>query len=233
MSLIVRSYILLNAQDSHHGFTIAKLQQAINPEVPVTVVTTACHSGRCTVTPNLNTTFHAAAGAHRKSHTWAQPDSIGRRVGGSVFASTIIKSLCDASGPLAQDEDLTDQPYNLRRDASDSGEGSSSALQPSYPLQPSKPTTQQTETLNAFIHVMNKTLTTEISKSCRHQFHFPAQNDEWERSWIKRTEFPLCKFGERWDQLEDYQGGQFQSKMKGEKSFVDEDPDNPDYSDTV
>src|SRR6266699_2519497 len=97
--------ILLNAEDSHSSLTITQLRQALNPEVQVTIVTNACYSGGWTVTPNLNTTCHAAADAHRVSHTWAEPDSVRRRVGGSVFASTMIKSLCYTSSPLAQDED--------------------------------------------------------------------------------------------------------------------------------
>jgi hypothetical protein len=70
-----------------------------------------------------------------------------------------------------------------------------------------------------------------MSKSCRHQFHFSARNDEWEKSWINRTGLPLSKFGERWDQREDYQGLQYQAKLNCARSYTDEDPDNPDYSD--
>jgi hypothetical protein len=224
--------ILLNAEDSNRGLTVPQLQQAINPEVSVTVVTNACYSGGWTVTPNLSTTFCAAADRDRESHTWPEPDSIGRRVGGSVFASTMIKSLCDASGPLAQDEDVTDQLDNLRLHAFNSAEGRSNVLHFSH-LQQSNATTQQTETLNAFINVINKTLRTEMSQSCRHQFHFSAQSDEWEKSWIKRMGFPLSKFGERWDRLVDYQGLQYQAKLNRARSYTDEDPDNPDYEDDV
>lgn len=225
--------ILLNAEDSDRGLTIPQLQQAINPEVSVTIVTNACYSGGWTITPHLSTTFCAAVDAHRISYSWPKSDSIGRRVGGSVFASTMIKSLCDASGPLAQDGDLTDQLDNLQLHAFNSAQGSASTLDFSHPPQQSNLTTQQTGTLNAFIHVINKTLRTEMSQSCRHQFHFSAQSDEWEKSWIKRMGFPLSKFGERWDRLEDYQGPQYQAKLKGGRSYTDEDPDNPDYSDGV
>ena len=212
--------ILLNAQDRRRGLTITQLQQAIDPEVLVTVATNSCYSGGWTVTPDLNATVYAAASAERRSFAWPTSGSVGQRVGGSVFASTMIKSLCEAEEPLVVDpEDPSNELRNLRLDET-AGAQSDSAV-------------RRTETLNAFVHIMDRVLKTEMSSSCRHEFHFSAQNDEWEKSWIKRTGVPLARFGERWDQLEDYYGPQYQAKLKGANSYTDEDPENPDYSDAV
>jgi hypothetical protein len=50
----------------------------------------------------------------------------------------MIKLLCDASGPLAQDEDLADQLDNLQLHAFNSAQGSASTLD--FPILLSKVT---------------------------------------------------------------------------------------------
>ncbi|KAJ5203454.1 hypothetical protein N7449_005533 [Penicillium cf. viridicatum] len=71
---------------------------------------TACYSGGWTTSPDLNQTTIAGAGdgkAEATSHSWNESPSIGRLCG-SVFASTLFKTLSSAASPLLEADFASD-----------------------------------------------------------------------------------------------------------------------------
>ncbi|KAH8805902.1 hypothetical protein F5884DRAFT_801040 [Xylogone sp. PMI_703] len=169
--------------------TITHLKSSISPEIPVTLVTTACHSGEWAISPDLNMTILTAAGdmlsepttteqeePKRYSYSWDNSTSIGRACG-SVFASMLINTLTDSASPL-----LEGVPPEVTHKS----------------LQPSKTTDIQTKTFNEFCWSIVRTLG-ENTTDEGHEFRFAAQDDDWTHCWLGRTGIPLSYFQQRWD----------------------------------
>ena len=171
----------LGLQD--HWLEIDAFRTAIGNDVVITVVSTACFSGGWSVHPQLNVTTTMAAGPQIESESWGASESLGRFCG-SIYATTLIQSLSDASSPLVKREE----------------EAGRASLTGS--LQPDKPDQLQAETYNEFARTIHNTLLTRVDRfGDRHEIHFSAQDDDWEASWTGRTGIPLQAFAERWDQL--------------------------------
>ncbi|OIW28848.1 hypothetical protein CONLIGDRAFT_394132 [Coniochaeta ligniaria NRRL 30616] len=75
---------------------ISTLESLIPRNSKVTLITTACYSGGWAASTLLDITTAYAAEMNMPSYSWAASESIGR-MGGSVFASSIIKTLADNS----------------------------------------------------------------------------------------------------------------------------------------
>ncbi|KAH8681682.1 hypothetical protein BX600DRAFT_447129 [Xylariales sp. PMI_506] len=108
------------------------------------------------------------------------------RACGSIFASTIIDTLCSATSPLLQD------PTNASSNAAECKR-----------LQPRQGTTRlQTYTYHAFCQSIMDICGEQIHRLCDEQrFTFSAQDDAWNYSWTGRSGIPLARFEERWTQL--------------------------------
>jgi hypothetical protein len=119
----------------------------LDPSVPTTVTTACCHSGGWTVNPALNATVIAGSSPEKETWTWPQAESVRNRIGGTVFSSAIIKTLCDETSPLLD------------------GESQMSGLSTNNPIQPENPTENQVRTYNAFLRKTNRVL----KKTLRHR----------------------------------------------------------------
>jgi hypothetical protein len=195
------------------SFTIEQLQSAVPPEVPVTLLTTACYSGGWAVRPDLNMTVLTAAGDisaqpgtgnHLQtwlSLAWNDSPSVGRACG-SMFATTVISALTASTSPLLDDDYPQDSAGH-------------------NPLQPSLATDAQTETYNEFCSSIVRTLGEKVTRRPEfHDFRFAAQDDEWDQCWMGRTGVPLSYFRQRWDDAPVY-------KTTSPNSFLNLDPNNP------
>ena len=114
---------------------MSAFDSAIGARVDVTLVNTACFSGGWSVNPQLNVTSLVAAGPDQESESWAASKSIG----GSIYATALIKALSDVASPLAMTDEVT---------------GISGSLQPT------KPSGLQAETFNEFAKTVHETLLT-------------------------------------------------------------------------
>ena len=165
-----------------HWLEIDDFRTAIGNGVDITVVSTACFSGGWSVHPQLNVTTTTAAGPMLTSESWAASGSIGRYCG-SIYATSLIQSLSDASSPLVEREEA-ERPILTRG------------------LQPDQPEQLQVETYNEFARTIHRTLLTRVDRlGYKHEIHFSAQDDEWEASWTGRTGIPPQAFAERWNRL--------------------------------
>ncbi|KKK17294.1 hypothetical protein AOCH_001807 [Aspergillus ochraceoroseus] len=205
-------HLLLDAGNQSKGLSILRLKGVLEPGVCVTLVTTACYSGGWATSPDLNHTTIAAAGdgnlLQATSHSWNESLSIGRFCG-SVFASTLFKTLSSAASPLLE-ADL----------ASDLSQAQQS-------LQPENPNSVQTLTYNAFCESVWRTCANSVTRLWSSQsFNFSAQDDAWDYSWTGRTGFPLADFRERWNALTSipYSGSEEL------RALQDQDPSNPSFS---
>jgi hypothetical protein len=59
------------------------------------------------------------------------------------------------------------------------------------------------KTYNEFCRAIRDTYAQRTRFAETHNFHFSAQNDEWERSWSGRVGTLLEDYRERWAKLED------------------------------
>lgn len=180
-------HLLLDAGNQSKGLSIVRLKGVLEPGVCVTLVTTACYSGGWTTSPDLNQTTMAGAGDGEvngaTSHSWNESPSIGRFCG-SVFASTLFKTLSSAASPLLE-ADFASDPSQEQQS-----------------LQPENPNSVQTLTYNAFCESVWRTCANSVTRLWSSQnFNFSAQDDAWEYSWTGRTGFPLANFEERWNAL--------------------------------
>ncbi|KAK3360691.1 hypothetical protein B0T25DRAFT_621586 [Lasiosphaeria hispida] len=179
-------YLCLDNGTQNKGLSIVRLQGVLDPNIKVALFTTACYSSGWALSTDLNITAMTAAKPDNESVSWRVSESIGRACG-SMFASAAISALTEASTPLL---------------ASDAGSQEATA-EADMSLQPEEPTKQQTETYNEFCRTITTTLQPEWEfRIFGEDFHFSAQNDEWEWSWTRRTGIPLAYFEERWNQLE-------------------------------
>ena len=139
---------------------------------------------------DLNSTVMAAASVKTTSNAWCSSPSIYRACS-SVFASTLIDTLCSTTSELVHDEEQQ-QP-------------SSSSPSDLEPLQPDDPTEEQTKTYNEFCQSI-----LEVCGDCVHRlweeqkFSFSAQHDQWDSSWTGRTGIPLEYYAKRWNELVTY-----------------------------
>lgn len=101
--LVFCHHLFLDAGNQSKGLSILRLKGVLEPGVSVTLVTTACYSGGWTTSPDLNQTTIAVAGDEKQDeatfHSWIESSSIGRFCG-SVFATTLFKTLSSAASPL-------------------------------------------------------------------------------------------------------------------------------------
>jgi hypothetical protein len=166
---------------------IDEFRAAIGLAVDFTVISTACFSGGWITHKMLNATASSAAGDDGRlvySGSWNESKSIGRYCG-SIYASTLIQVLSDESSPLLREN----QQLHLQ--------GSPGSLQSSSNNAP------VAKAFNEFAWTVQETLAQRIDRTWNmHEFHFSAQNDEWETSWTGRTGLPLVQYGERWAKLE-------------------------------
>lgn len=168
---------------------------SIGPDIPATVITTSCYSGGWAVRPNINMTVLTAAGVkveggeidegRELSKSWPLSNSISRACG-SIFASTLIRSLTSSTTPLLEvDEARSKHADNVPAT-----------------LQPPRPDDTQTQTYNDFCKSIVDILKEEITRRPEeHVFHFAAQDDEWAQCWMARTGMPLAHFEQRWADL--------------------------------
>ncbi|KAJ6094503.1 hypothetical protein N7467_002016 [Penicillium canescens] len=205
-------HLLLDAGDQSRGLSIIRLKGVLEPGTCVTLITTACYSGGWATSPDLNQTTITAAGDKElneaTSHSWSQSPSIGRFCG-SVFASTMFKTLSSAASPLLE--------AGLASDLSQSQQS----------LQPEDPNSVQTLTYNAFCESVWRTCANSVTRLWNSQnFNFSAKDDAWEYSWTGRTGFPLADFSERWNALKSipYTGSEELRALR------DQDPSNPSFS---
>lgn len=192
----------VNLGREDHWLEIDAFRTAIGNGVAITVVSTACFSGGWSVHPQLNVTTTTAAGPLIESESWGASESI-ERFCGSIYATTLIQSLSDASSPLVNHEE-------------EAGCTSSTGS-----LQPDKPDQLQVETYNEFARTIHSTLLTRVDRfGDRHEIHFSAQDDDWEASWTGRTGISLEAFAERWDQLATQPSTMAQSLLNREPTAV-------------
>lgn len=152
------------------------------------------------------------------SNSWLESPSMGRYCG-SIFASSLIKTLPSSSSPLlVKPSNSSDTTPGGSPGISDSVE--KLAMAPAGQLLPEEPNQEQVKSHNAFCHA--------ILDSCKRihrlwddqTFTFSAQEDEWEHSWTGRTGIPLAYFEQRWNKLVDY-------PYTGGLRHADPDPANP------
>ncbi|CAG8892624.1 unnamed protein product [Penicillium egyptiacum] len=185
-------HLLFNDGNSHKGLSIVNLKGVLEPGVRVTLLSTACYSGGWITTPELNHTAMAAAGeeddlAAGTSNAWGISQSIGRSCG-SVFVSTLLKTLSSATSPLLEEPGLDTRLSD-----------------PQQSLQPDNPNSLQTLSYNSFCDSVWSTCEDRITRLWSFQhFRFCAQDDAWEYSWTGRTGIPLSHFRNRWDGLNSY-----------------------------
>ncbi|KGO46330.1 hypothetical protein PEX1_022430 [Penicillium expansum] len=185
-------HLLLDDGTSHKGLSIVNLKGVLEPDVRMTLVSTACYSGGWITTPELNHTAMTAAGgednlADGTSNAWCVSQSIGRSCG-SVFVSTLLETLSSATSPLLEEPGLD-----------------TSLSDPQQSLQPDDPNSLQTLSYNSFCDSVWSTCEDRITRLSNFQnFKFCAQNDAWEYSWTGRTGIPLSHFRDRWDGLKSY-----------------------------
>lgn len=209
--------LLLNDGDHKNGLSVVRLKGVLELGVRVTLITTACYSGGWVTIPDLNSTAIVAAAEGDLSNAWPTSDTMGRACG-SVFASTLIDTLCSASSPLVANADGRPSIPALELEAK---------LQDS-PLQPRDPDEQQTQTYNAFCHSILETCQGIYRLWSQQSFSFSAQDDMWEYSWTGRTGIPLAHFEQRWNNLPTvpYTGP---AELKAQR---DPDPSNPNFKTT-
>ncbi|KAF0316878.1 hypothetical protein GQ607_015891 [Colletotrichum asianum] len=104
----------LNDNDEVSGLKTKDLRDAIVDGCRVTLVSTACHSGGMVeFEPGniqhvpLNVTAILAADHKNESNAWQQSRSERKRTCGSIFASSVIKSLTSSDGVAMQPKDAT------------------------------------------------------------------------------------------------------------------------------
>lgn len=195
---------------------LENIEALMQPDVPVTTITTACFSGGWAIQQDVNMTISTAAGAWEcpslkpdggvsdtfLSKSWNSSDSVGRHCG-SIFATTLVNSLCSSTSPL------------LAKNSS-AGEASN---RDSVSLQPKAPTSLQAKTYNEFCRTIADTLKNTTRLADQHEFRFAAQDDEWAKSFMSRMGVPLGHFQARWERLPIYP-----STMPN--NFTNQDPHN-------
>lgn len=148
--------------------------------VNVTLLTTACYSGGWIChrkeKSTLNISTLSAAGPFMQRYSWRR--TVSDRFCGSIFASAIIKELCEVSGKrnileMADDDDMD---WNE----------------------------EQVESFAEFIHSIHELLLTDIdARGYTHELSFGAKDDNWSMKWRERTGIPLSTFQDRWNELKD------------------------------
>ncbi|KAF3804146.1 hypothetical protein GCG54_00000495 [Colletotrichum gloeosporioides] len=205
---------LLDCGKANRGLSVTRVKEAVATGCNVTLYSTACYSGGWVVRDlskpehsPINATMLAAADPKHTSNAWQDSPSIGRACG-SVFASTVIKSLTSSASPL----------------------------QPILPagveqLEPESDNPTQTQTYNAFCHsVLNICATQVTTLHGNEAFTFSAQDDQWDWSWTRRTGIPLSHFQKRWDALPDVPFNTRNLLLTHKKTYSDPDPRNASFS---
>lgn len=242
----LQNYNLLLDNEANTGLGIQALKGVLAPGVPVSLLTTACYSGGWAIS-ELNSTTLAGATASTPGYAWPPSASIGRSIGGTVFASTLIKTLTDSASPLleriepsppapegsdnlvgivggVQQLQLTDEGPSALPDVMQALQ-----LTPKpAPVMPEQPSEEQMASYNGFCHAIRDTLRQNVSVSTIHQFAFSARQDAWDLSWMAVTGIPgrnqserpsvsLSYFEQRWNRL-------VNRPYAGPPSAGDEDP---------
>ncbi|EFQ98153.1 hypothetical protein MGYG_01189 [Nannizzia gypsea CBS 118893] len=170
---------------ANNELSVSTVHSVVGDEVDLTVISTACYSGGWVVTSLLNATVLSAAGPGDESESWPKSHSLSRACG-SIYASTLAKSLADTSSHELQHP------------------------QPESPSPPSSgqdtPTTlndQQSMTFSEFARTIHTLLLTGVDRlGYHHSISFSARDDDWESHWRKRTGFPLADLKAKWESLE-------------------------------
>lgn len=174
-------HFLLDSDNRNKSLSIVLLKGVLDMGVPVTLVSTACHSRGWTVCEDLNQTALTARG----EKAWPSSGSVDRACG-SVFATTLVEALTSSASPFLPDDERDD-------------------VSPASELQPEKPTAEQTKTYDEFCESILETCEDRVHRLWyRQEFSFSAQDDQWEYSWTGRTGIPLANFEKRWEELVTY-----------------------------
>ena len=164
-------------------FSTTDLRSAMHIGANVTLITTACYSGRWAADPSLNVPLVSAAGGPssgngsdpESSLSWNTSASSGRLCG-SPFGTSTIQSFCRETAQAGWHHMLTETELEQL-----------SSL--------------ETATYNKFCHTVLGVLADEVVEHADwHSFSFSAQNNTWARSWLTQTGIPLSHFQRRWNQ---------------------------------
>ncbi|KAM5469275.1 hypothetical protein MauCBS54593_004631 [Microsporum audouinii] len=190
--------------------SIPTVASVVGDKVDLTIISTACYSGGWAVTSPLNATVLSAAGVDDESESWPKSSSLSRACG-SVYASTLIKSLADTSN----NELLQPQP-KLRPSSSLSGQDA-----------PSTSTDQGLITFSEFGRTVHALLLTRVDRlGYLHNLSFSARDDDWESYWRKRTGVPLADLKAKWERLDIVQPQNSSSLNRDQDAEVHVQPDN-------
>ena len=138
--------------------------------ISLTLLTTACFSGRWLIQLGLNVSGLSAADEGNPSWSWNA--SLGQSFHGSVWATAVMESLIKMEDPKATQL----QPGSTSIDIAHLDENTRSS------------------TFAKLAEVIATTLKTEVNAHEMHQISFAAKDDEWENELRVRSGIPLGRF---------------------------------------
>ncbi|KAH8651889.1 hypothetical protein BGZ60DRAFT_520024 [Tricladium varicosporioides] len=174
----------------------------LKKDVDVSLVITSCFSGGWIQKPlllsphstekrKLNITAAAGAGEDNVSLSWALTKSIGRRAGGGMMATFLLKALTTSSENSTNFNTLA---TDLESRITTTPDGESIEENPTY-VQLSKSVRETLKRIDpAFWD--------------QHKISFAAQDDKWDTEWRTRSGFPLLNYRKRWEELRQLPAGE-------------------------
>jgi hypothetical protein len=173
--------------------TMREFEKCLRNDVDVTLVITSCYSGGWVTKPRVrpfqpsrpfNISGMTAASAHNVSRSWAMSKSIGKRAGGSIFATAVMNALMDTSQKTPGFAHMCSAFDSVIKEKED---GEAIRNEPTY------------ISLVKAVYEAMKDLDPSLFE--RHGISFAAQDDNWDSAWRKRTGFPLLNYQSRWEML--------------------------------
>jgi hypothetical protein len=174
-------------------FLMKEFEKCLKKDVDVTLVITSCYSGGWLTKPIVrplrpsrpfNISGMTAASAAAFSQAWATSDSIGRRAGGSVFATAVMNALMDTSEKTPGFAYMCSAFDSVIREDED---GETIRYEPTY--------------LSLVKAVYESMKDLDLTISQKSMISFAAKDDNWDFAWRKRSGFPLVNYRSRWEKL--------------------------------
>lgn len=197
---------------------MGEFEKCLRKDVDVTLMITSCYSGGWVTKPRVrpfqpslpfNISGMTAASAEQLSWAWATSQSIGKRAGGSIFATAVMNALMATSQKTPGFAHMCEAFDSVVKETDD---GESIRCEPTY------------ISLAKSVYEAMRDLDPGFTFEQRHGITFAAKDDNWDIAWRRRTGFPLVNYQSRWEMLRSAPSGPEISLFEGAKQLTGGDP---------